>query len=97
MKRTDDQSLLSGHGGKGIGSSVPAASSQRPEHGWAKHWLVGERHGPAAAWRTTGSPAGEEGEEGELEDQERLGPPAVTCHGATATARLGHDGRRVND
>ncbi|OAL03550.1 hypothetical protein IQ06DRAFT_108698 [Phaeosphaeriaceae sp. SRC1lsM3a] len=52
---------------------------------WAKSRLKGERHGPAAAWQTTGGPAGDQGEQGKEEDQESLGSRAVSCHGATAT------------
>jgi hypothetical protein len=37
------------------------------ERGWAKSRLVGERHGPAAAWQTTGRSAVEGEKEGTLE------------------------------
>jgi hypothetical protein len=59
--------------------------------GWAKSRLEAERHGPAAAWQTTGRPRGSRGERGKLEDQESLGSRAVTCHSATATALLGRE------
>ena len=84
MKRTDDHSLLSCHGGSRLVVSAQGVqSAARGE--WAKSRLKGERHGPAAAWQTTGGPAGDLGEQGKEEDQESLGSRAVSCHSATAT------------
>lgn len=88
MKRTDDQSLLSCHGGSRlVVSAVGVQSAARSE--WAKSRLMGERHGPAAAWQKTGGAAGDQGEQGKEEDQASLGSRAVSCHGATDGRYLG--------
>src|ERR1051325_6784799 len=58
----------------GLDGQAPAASSQHLEAraGQEQAGLGEKRHGPAAAWQTTGRPTGERVKEEELEDQEKF-------------------------
>jgi hypothetical protein len=89
-KRTDDQSLLLGHGGRALGRQSP----RRPV---SRQGRVGQEQAGGRAPRAGSRPADDRSspqaqrESEELEDQERLGSRAVTCHRATATALLGRE------